>query len=95
MYKEIYGFDPDVFSYGTAIRIEDSIKPLGRNVLLSYELPNDYSREKLTGNYLVKDCYITELRLTNVFGKEYIIPLEFVNGENPRLLIEILEQRRG
>jgi hypothetical protein len=90
MLKNIYGFDPEKFIPGTAIKIDDSHEIPNRHILKAIELPDDYFRVNLTGNYLVRGCYVTELWLTDTYGTERKIPLKHINGENPRLKIEIL-----
>lgn len=92
MFKEVYGFDPEVFSHGAAIKIEDSHVLPERNQFLSVEVADDYFRTNLSGNYLVRDCHVVELLLVNASGEVLSIPLKHINGESPRMKISLLSK---
>ncbi|MNK69766.1 hypothetical protein D3C87_891620 [compost metagenome] len=90
MLKNILGFDPEVFKEGVAINIIDYHEVPHYSSFLFLERKEDYYRENLSGNYLVKHCYVSELWLTNPHGKEYKVPLQHITGEEPRMQIRIL-----
>ena len=90
MYKQVIGFDPEILTFGLTITINDSnqYQQFGKFIFLERE--DDYYRQNLSGNYLIRDCTTSELHVINSFGKEYKIPLKHINGCEPRLTINII-----
>lgn len=90
MLKNILGFDSEVFKHGTAINIDDShIEEVFHSRSPRAVYPDKFN-VNLSGNYLIKSCYVTKLVVIDPTGKEWSIPIEFVNDENPRFKISLL-----
>ena len=91
LFKDIYGFDPEVFNNGTAINIEDSYEdPRKRGYIISFSVRSEFD-ENISGNYLVIRCSVTELLVIKQNGKEFAIPADYFNGDKPRMKIRVLQ----
>ncbi|MGG0793678.1 hypothetical protein ABE137_06690 [Brevibacillus laterosporus] len=87
MFRQVYGFDPDVFKVGQAIQIVDTgfTRELKNgNVYLHYY-------QDMTGIYLIEKVDVLTLELTRVPKGTVTMPIRHFTGENPRMTIRILE----
>ncbi|MBG9773037.1 hypothetical protein [Brevibacillus laterosporus] len=95
MFRQVYGFDPDVFKVGQAINIDDSEITIETNRHAKYidwgEKAYEYYEENMSGTYLIVEVDVLSMELKNMFKGAVTMPIRHFTGENPRMTIKILE----
>ncbi|PPB12988.1 hypothetical protein [Brevibacillus laterosporus] len=75
MFKQVYGFDPDVFKVGQAVKIKDSESMDRKGISCFDPDETEHFKKNISGNYLIFYVEVLHLKLIDSKGEKMNVPI--------------------